>query len=128
MEGKHTPPFASHPYPNNPDMWKFWGTPFVKSYFKVMGTMTLCFVSFIAMSVITNRNEVGTLGIDYRMTAEQVKKKIAMIKNSHTVFMTGFNMTSEYQDINLSTDDHRFDDGISFVTPTLKKCPEPNMT
>lgn len=115
MEGRHPPPKASHPFPNAPDLRKFWGTPAAKGFFKTVLVFLSVYGSLCGIQLYLLRDVKGPFGMDITMTEEQTQKRyeaiLARAKNFPIIEGITFNMNDEIRNPNF-----RFDDGVGFDT------------
>lgn len=76
MEGREPPPRASHPFPNNPDLTKFWGTPVVKPFFRFSFAIVGFVTAYGMLQIYLSRNDTKLYGfIEIPKTKEEVDKK-----------------------------------------------------
>lgn len=113
MEGLRRPPKATHPFPSNPDLRKFWNAPTGKAYFKVTATFLVVYGSIAGLQLYLTRNDKGVLGVDLTMTEEQSIKRMEILKSGRHSKLAGpglfLNQSQELKNPAL-----RFDDGAGF--------------
>lgn len=72
MEGSKPLPNANHNFPAKPDIWKFWGTPLQKSYFKALGLYLAYSFTYVGINYYLTRNEIGDYNLETMKTEEEV--------------------------------------------------------
>lgn len=109
MEGRHAPPKAEHPYPNNPRVFKFWGAPWGRSFFRVSIVGTIFFGSLIAINTYVSYGQPNIVGMVSPTREEVLRRRDISVGVSkimaHQLPMELVSRT----DRNL-----QFDDGIKF--------------
>lgn len=119
MEGRNPPPPASHPFPDNPDLRKFWGTPLSKGFFKFSAAIIAGWLTLVGINFYLTRNDTTLLGVDISGTPEQFKKRSDLIGKSSFIKLNNIPMQFKHERIFTKTPDGgdlRFDDGIEFIT------------
>jgi len=117
MEGRRPPPIAEHPFPDNPVLNKFWGTPVVKPFFKTLATITIIYGTMLGVNMYLTRHEKGPFGIDITVPDEKrpIREKILELKK--TTGIKNFAFKSDANTIYTLQEgkDLRFDDGLEIV-------------
>lgn len=118
MEGRRAPPKANHPFPDNPDIYKFWGAPYGKAVFKSFGVFIVSFAVLASLEAYLHRNRQTIWGMDLAMTKEQTRKRFEALNSSNFLWDTVQLPVDMKLRVNqMSLDDNmKFDDGIEFVS------------
>ena len=126
MEGRRPPPRASHPFPDNPDLTKFWGTPVVKPFFRVYCAIAGAITVYGLINIWLTRNETAVYGIELPQTKEEWDKK-QEIANTFSMIKSRYDLklTPNHEKISLNPKkmkELRYDDGMEF--PVNVRTPE----
>lgn len=124
MEGQKPLPDATHNFPANPNIWKFWGTPLQKEFFATLRWYV--FYSFLVVGAnhIASRYETGDFNLKTWKTSEEYEQSEKASK--HYRYLQDLNLSLHIRPLDLgggtypvnhTTPDIVFDDGIDFVRP-----------
>lgn len=117
MEGRFSPPKASHPFPNNPDLTKFWGQ-YSKGFFKTFGTFVLIYGSIFGLNTYLTRHEKGFFGLDMTISEEELVKQTELKKNiANMRWNIGLPLSFAHENAPITKSNMRFDDGTEFSPP-----------
>lgn len=116
MEGRKPPPRATHPFPDNPDMTKFWG-PLSRAVFRCAGVFSLVAGSYWGITIYLKRNDEYFMNVKINPTPEELEKKRLIFKNTPKIVLSGARVVLPVTNF----DRHlQFDDGIKFDAPVDK--------
>lgn len=118
MEGFTRPPRAEHPYPNKPDLNKFWGTPSASGFFKSLAGFLAINAVILGGNFYITRNEKGPLGYDVTLTGEEMKKVEEITRAKSIVRRLDLPIANKSDQV-LADRDIRFDDGVEFRPDNL---------
>lgn len=113
MEGRHPPPKAEHPYPNNPDLFKFWGAPYGRSVFRVCVVGTVFFGSLAALNIYVSQGYPNILGMVGPTREEALRKRELYIGGSS---LSQHKLPVEM--VSRTNKNLQFDDGLRFSPAT----------
>lgn len=124
MHGRRPLPDAKHTFPASPDLWKFWGTPLSKNYFKWLGYYLAYSTLVVGLNYYITRNEIGEFGYESLRPAEEIKAMIELRKVNYYLNDLGLSIHQRSKDMLGFNKEHDrpnmvFDDGIDFVPPEV---------
>lgn len=109
MEGRNPPPRANHPFPNNPNVYKFWGAPFGRTYFRSLVVLTALYGSLAYLNTF-GKDEPNMFGYK-SLTPEEFKRRVQLIDQAAPFKQLNLPIEMDHQH---GTGDLRFDEGIKF--------------
>lgn len=116
MEGRYPPPPASHPFPDNPDMTKFWGTPYYKAFFKSAAVVMAIVGTYVTISYQLNKDRTHFMGVRFAFTKEEIQKRLQIQEFSAKLATMSLPVEVRHRAIfpERNGADLRFDDGVTF--------------
>lgn len=120
MEGRRPPPYAEHPYPKDPDLYKIFGTPLTKPFFKTCAVTFVTLITYNVLQYFARRNTHGVFGdLDLcPKDPELLFKRLDILEKKAKLFNSG-DLRMHTNDT--SEGDGRFDDSAQIIIPTKKQ-------
>lgn len=123
MHGSRPLPDGKHTFPASPDVYKFWGTPLSKNYFKFLGYYIAYSTFIVGLNFYLTRNEPGEFGYVSLRPVEELKGIINIREVNSALDDLDLGIHQRHRDmLGFNKDPHKpnivFDDGIDYVPPS----------
>lgn len=109
MEGRQPPPKAKHTFPNNPNVYKFWGAPWGKTVMKSTFVGGCIMASLLAMNTYVTTGHPNIFG-GLPPTKEEVLRKLELMRHQGSVM----NAQLPVELVHTTNRNLEFDDGVKF--------------